>query len=56
MKIVREYYEGVDAGRPDLLDLFSDDIEFYFPKFGVGHGKQEFGQFATGLLGSLSRA
>lgn len=55
VQVVREYYERGDAGRADILDLFSDDIEFYFPKFGVGRGKQAFGEFATGLLGSLKR-
>lgn len=53
-ELVRQYFERGDAGSPDLLDLFSDNIEFYFPKFGVGRGKQEFGEFAAGLFGSLN--
>lgn len=54
-KIVREYYERVDAGRTDIGDLFSEDAEFYFPKFGVGRGKQEIAEFASGLFGSINR-
>lgn len=54
-QIVREYFTRVDAGRDDTLDLFTDDFEFYFPKFGVGRGKEAFGDLITGLLTSLER-
>ncbi|WP_043287145.1 nuclear transport factor 2 family protein [Paraburkholderia oxyphila] len=50
---IKEYFILGDAGRPELFDLFTDDFQFYFPKFGVGRGKAEFAEFATGLLGSL---
>lgn len=52
-QIVREYFSRVDAGRADTLDLFTDDFEFFFPKFGVGRGKEAFGILIEGLLGSL---
>lgn len=50
---VKEYFVRGDAGRPDLFDLFTDDFQFYFPKFGIGHGKAEFAELATKLLGTL---
>lgn len=48
--IVREYFSRVDAGRADTMDLFTDDFEFYFPKFGVSRGKEAFGGLLSGLL------
>lgn len=50
---VKEYFARGDAGRMDLLDLFTDEFQFYFPKFGVGSGKAEFAEFVQGLIGSL---
>ncbi|MFM0341774.1 nuclear transport factor 2 family protein [Paraburkholderia fungorum] len=49
----KEYFARGDAGRPDLFELFADGFQFYFPKFGIGHGKAEFTELATGLIGSL---
>jgi ketosteroid isomerase-like protein len=48
--IVREYFVRLDGGRADLLDIFTDDAQFYFPKFGIGVGKAAFGELITGLL------
>jgi hypothetical protein len=50
---VKQYFVRADAGRADVLDLFTDDVQIYFPKFGVATGKAAFGELATGLLGSL---
>lgn len=52
--LITEYFRRVDAGRPDLLDLFTDDIEFYFPKYGFGQGKAAFVDFATAFAQSAS--
>lgn len=46
---VKEYFIRLDTGRPDLFDLFADDFQFYFPKFGVGRGKSELAELAQGL-------
>lgn len=54
-RIVREYFARVDQGRADTMDLFTDDFEFFFPKFGVGRGKDAFGSLIAGLLSTLSR-
>lgn len=50
---VKQYFIRADAGRPDVLDLFTDDVQIYFPKFGIAKGKAAFGELASGLLGSL---
>ena len=53
---VREYFRLVDAGSSELMDLFTDDVELYFPKFGVGTGKADMAEFARRLgrdLGSI---
>lgn len=44
--VVREYFRRADARQADLLDLLADDIEFYFPKFGIGRGKKEYISFS----------
>src|SRR5271163_4368685 len=41
------------TGQASVLDLFTDDVQIYFPKFGIATGKAAFGDLATGLLGSL---
>ena len=42
IKIAREYFTRADQGRPDLLELFQEDAEVYFPKFGFGFGRNSF--------------
>ena len=54
--VVREYFRRVDQASPDLIDLYTDDVEVYFPKFGFGRGKDAMAEFARRLgsdLGSL---
>jgi ketosteroid isomerase-like protein len=51
---VKQYFVRSDAGRADVLDLFTEDVQLYFPKFGVTQGKASFGELAKGLLGSIS--
>ena len=48
--LVQAYYDRLDAGRNDLLDLFSEDCQIYFPKFGVARGKSGFSALLAGLL------
>src|SRR6478735_1958909 len=50
---VRQYFVRADSGRSDVLDLFTDDVQIYFPKFGLARGKACFGELASGLLGSI---
>jgi hypothetical protein len=35
IKIAREYFMRADQARPDILELFNEDAEVYFPKFGL---------------------
>jgi hypothetical protein len=50
---VKQYFVRADAGQASVLDLFTDDVQIYFPKFGIATGKVAFGDLAAGLLGSL---
>lgn len=50
-EIIREYFRRVDAGDPSLLDLFADDVQVYFPKFGIAHGRDGVGALAATLGG-----
>ncbi|QYE36355.1 nuclear transport factor 2 family protein [Polymorphobacter sp. PAMC 29334] len=56
VELAKEYFRRVDAGAEDLLDLFTDGVQFYFPKFGIGRGKMAFVEFAEGLQKLLSEA
>ena len=47
--VAQEYFRRVDAGRADLTDLMTEDVELYFPKFGIGRGKAAFGEMAAGM-------
>ena len=35
IRIAREYFMRADQGRPDILELFDEDAEIYFPKFWI---------------------
>lgn len=37
--IAKSYFAKVDAGDPMLLEMFTDDVQAYFPKIGTTHGK-----------------
>jgi len=49
----REYFIRADQGRPDVLELFHEDAEIYFPKFGLGFGRQSFLEMVNGFESSL---
>src|SRR5258705_5057696 len=53
IKIAREYFMRADQGRPDILELFHEDAEIYFPKFGFGSGRNSFLEMVKGFEGSL---
>ncbi|HFZ2534604.1 TPA: nuclear transport factor 2 family protein [Pseudomonas aeruginosa] len=46
IETIRDYFRKVDAKDPSLLDLYTEDVEFFFPKFGVARGKAAMVQFA----------
>jgi ketosteroid isomerase-like protein len=49
LRPVHEFYRRADAGDPSLLELFTDDVEFWFPKHGVGVGPEAFNDFVNGF-------
>ena len=51
--VAREYFIRADQGRSDVLDLFDEDAEIYFPKFGFGYGRQSFFEMVKGFEGVL---
>ncbi len=51
--IAKQYFIKADQGSPEILDLFHQDIELYFPKFGFGYGKDSFLEMIRGFEGSL---
>ena len=53
IEIAREYFMRADQGRPDIIELFHEDAEIYFPKFGFGLGRNTFLEMVKGFEGSL---
>lgn len=53
IKIVQEYFVRADQGRPDVLELFHENAEIYFPKFGLGFGRQSLFEMVKGFDGVL---
>lgn len=51
--LVINYFKKVDAGDPSYLDLFSEDIDFFFPKFGQVKGKKNLIEFGNRIGSSL---
>ena len=55
VEAAKAYFEEADNGRLPF-ELFTSDFEFYFPKFGIGRGADEFREFAGGLWGAGYKA
>ena len=53
IKMAQDYFRLADQGRPEILELFHEDVEIYFPKFGFGIGRQSFLELVKGFEGSL---
>jgi hypothetical protein len=54
-EVAVQYFRLVDAGDPAVIDLFVDDAQMFYPKFGYARGKAEIGAFARGLSRGVSR-
>ncbi|QVW21903.1 nuclear transport factor 2 family protein [Pseudomonas hormoni] len=52
--ITKLYFGKADAGDPSILDLFSDDVQLFFPKFGTRTGKEQVVAFVQGLMSKLN--
>jgi non-homologous end joining protein Ku len=44
-----DYFHMADAGKSAVIDLFTDDAQMFYPKFGIANGKAQIGAFAQGL-------
>ncbi len=58
--VVLEYLKAFDRGGKNtdgssILDLFADDAQVYFPKWGLANGKKEIGKL-FGAVGSTLKA
>jgi len=42
VRIAKEYFARLDAGSAELPDLFTEDAQLYFPKFGMELGRSAF--------------
>ena len=56
--VVIEYLKAFDNGGTtstggSILDLFADDAQVYFPKWGVAEGKEQIGQMFGDIGGTL---
>jgi|SRR5450631_736115 ketosteroid isomerase-like protein len=53
IEIARRYFELADAGKPEVLDLLHEDVEIYFPKFGIASGRNALLEMVNGFQGVL---
>lgn len=54
VELVVKYFEKIDAGDPGYLELFSEDVDFFFPKFGQAKGKDALVEFGNRIGSSLT--
>lgn len=52
--VALEYLKRLDRGE-DFFDLFADDAQVYFPKWGVANGREEFERLFSDLGSIISR-
>jgi hypothetical protein len=53
IKVVEDYFRLADQGSREILELFHEDAEIYYPKFGFGFGRQSFFELTKGFEGAL---
>lgn len=53
IEILKEYFRSVDTGNFPS-HLFADGFQFYFPKYGIGHGAAEFLELAVGAATAVA--
>jgi len=53
IKVVQDYFRLADQGSREILELFHEDAEIYFPKFGFGFGRESFFELTKGFEGAL---
>jgi ketosteroid isomerase-like protein len=53
LKVIDAYFRGADSRDPAFLDLFTEDVELFFPKFGLTRGKAAVAEFGARLAAEL---
>jgi SnoaL-like domain len=53
IQVTREYFRLADQRRREVLELFHEEAEIYFPKFGFGFGRQSLFEMVKGFDGVL---
>lgn len=53
LKVIDAYFRGADTRDPAFLDLFTEDVELFFPKFGLARGKAAVAEFGARLAAEL---
>src|SRR5258706_11811926 len=53
INLTQDYFKLLDQGGQGILELFHEDAEIYFPKFGVGLGRQSLLEMWKGFEGSV---
>jgi hypothetical protein len=53
IEAVNTYFRKVHARDSTVLDLFSDDVQIFFPKFGLAHGKAALVRFSEIMTSQL---
>lgn len=53
LQVIDAYFRGADSRDPAWLDLFTEDVELFFPKFGLTRGKAAVAGFAARLAAEL---
>src|SRR5437016_5589206 len=51
--LVLEYFKRVDRG-DDILGMFDEHAELYFPKWGIARGRDQIALFLEDLMGILA--
>jgi ketosteroid isomerase-like protein len=55
IRLAKAYFARVDAGDPELLGMFTDDVQAYFPKIGTTHGKSALVRLVQRLTSAVPR-
>jgi ketosteroid isomerase-like protein len=53
IQAVNTYFRKVDTNDPTILDIFTDDVQIFFPKMGLAHGKAALVKFSEILMNHL---
>ncbi|MBD3885670.1 nuclear transport factor 2 family protein [Phormidium tenue FACHB-886] len=55
IEAVNTYFRKVNTRDSTVLNLFTDDVQLFFPKFGLAHGKDALVKFSEIMMNQLER-